>query len=77
MWGAWCGPRAGPYSYYGASTGWFDACWCWQDIYDQAAACGAAAGPAVRTGTYTWKRTFAGCAVTVDTSAAAGSIVYT
>lgn len=65
-----------PYSYFGASSGWYSTCWCYLDVYDRAAACGAPSGPAVRTGAYTWRRAFRGCAVAVDAEAGTGSIVY-
>ena len=39
---------AGPYSYYSASTGWFDKDWVWHKEYDSFRGVGAPLGPAVR-----------------------------
>lgn len=65
-----------PYTYLGGSTGWYSSCWCYLDVYDRAAQCGAPLAPAVRTGAYTWTRAFKGCDVTVDTEAGSGSIAF-
>lgn len=65
-----------PYSYFGGSSGWYSSCWCYLDVYDRAAHCGAPLSPAVRSGAYTWQRKFSGCNVTVDAEAGTGSIVY-
>ena len=61
------------YSYYSASTGWFDKDWTWHDEYDLAV--GSPLGPAVRHTThgglgYSYSRSFAGCDVAVNCTAA-------
>lgn len=59
----------GKYSYYSASTGWFDKDWVWHKEYELAV--GQPLGPAVRhgaSGLYT--RAYSGCDVSVNCSAA-------
>ena len=67
--------RTSPYSYFGVSAGWYSPCWCDHAEYAAAAACGAPAAPPVRTSAHSWTRAYERCAVTVNTSAAAGSWV--
>jgi hypothetical protein len=62
-----------PHTYFGYSTGWYDADWCWRREYD--GAYGAPLGPAMRTGPHTWTRNFTGCDVALDTAARTGVIV--
>jgi hypothetical protein len=38
----------------------------WHPLYDTVAACGKAATDALRTGTYTWNRTYEHCTVLID-----------
>jgi hypothetical protein len=67
--------RTSPYSYFGVSTGWYDADWCWHAEYDAAqAACGAPAAAAVRVDLFRWSRAYERCDVDVDTEAATGVI---
>jgi Hypothetical glycosyl hydrolase family 15 len=54
------------YSYFGVSTGWYDANWQWWPQYDSVR-CGAPTGPAVVVSAYVFERSFANCHVTVDT----------
>ena len=62
-------------TYWGISTGWYDQDWCWHVEYDRAQACGVALAHAVRTGAYTWRRSFQHCEVSVDTRNTTGTIV--
>ena len=65
--------RTSPYSYFGVSSGWYSACWCWHAEYDDAAACGAPTGAAVRVSLFIWTRNYTSCDVHVDTASATGS----
>ena len=53
----------GNYSYYSASTGWFDKDWTWHAEYDREY--GQPIGPATRSGDV-FTRRFSGCDVTVN-----------
>jgi len=57
----------GDYSYYSASTGWFDKDWSWHAEY--APRYGLPAGEAVRDGDI-YTRAFTGCVVTVNCTGA-------
>ena len=59
----------GNYSYYSASTGWFDKDWSWHDEYNPAY--GTPLGPAsVDPGGAVYTRRFSGCDVVVNCTAA-------
>ena len=66
-----------PYSYFGVSTGWLDADWCWhEEAYALAASCGLSVAPAQRSGAYFFVRGFFSCFVSVDTLAGVGVVTY-
>jgi hypothetical protein len=59
------------YSYYSASTGWFDADWVWHPEYD--ALYGDPLGPAVTSADgMVYTRSFTGCEVSVNCSGVNG-----
>ena len=61
----------GNYSYYSASTGWFDADWVWHSEYDLIY--GEPLGPATLSADgMVYTRCFTGCNVTVNCSGANG-----
>jgi hypothetical protein len=62
----------GPSSVFATSSGWYDADWCWHAEYD--IFYGAPVAAAVRTGTYTFTRSFTNCDVSVDTTTQTGVI---
>lgn len=66
--------KTSAHSWFGMSTGWYDADWCWHNLYDTYARCGAPSAPAVRQSPYSWTRSFTHCQVAVDTKSATGSI---
>jgi hypothetical protein len=57
---------------FSISGNWYDAFFCWRDEFD--VAYGAPLAPAVRTGAYSWTRSFARCNVTVDVAAGVGEV---
>ena len=63
------------YTYFGISTGWYDADWCWHKEYDRAAACGSPLSAASRSGPYTWSRAYEKCNVSVNTASQSGNLV--
>lgn len=58
----------GPYSYYSASTGWFDRDWHWHAEYDLAY--GSPLGPATVLGDGVYLRKYTNCSVLVNCTAA-------
>ena len=64
-----------PYSYFGYSSGWYDADWHWH-AGEYEAAYGSPLAPAVRQGTYSWTRNFTRCDVAIDVSAGTSAIHF-
>lgn len=62
-----------PYSYFGISTGWYDANWQWWPQYDSVR-CGAPTAAAVVVSAYEFTRTFEHCKVSVNTMTSSGDI---